>query len=48
LLLQYHGEEIIWKGTTQEEEYEKFFTLPESPRKSLSSSYHTNAKKDLT
>ncbi len=43
-LLQYHGKEII-RRRTLEEEYEKFFTLPKSPRKSTSSSYHTNAKK---
>ncbi len=30
--LQYHGEEIIRKGTTQEE-YEKFFTLSKSQEK---------------
>jgi hypothetical protein len=47
-LLQYHGKEIIQRGTTLEEEYEKFFTLLESPRKSMSSSYHTNAKKNVT
>ncbi len=44
-LLQYHGKEIIRRRTTLEEEYEKFFTLPKSPRKSMSSNYHTNAKK---
>jgi hypothetical protein len=46
--LQYPSDAIIKRGTTEEEEYEKFFTLLESPIKSPSSSCHANAMKDLT
>lgn len=46
--LQYHGDTIIERGTTKEEEYEEFFTLSESPIKNPSSNCHINAMKDLT
>ncbi len=39
-LLQYNNEEIIQRGKTKEGEYEEFFTLPKSPKKSSSSNCH--------
>jgi hypothetical protein len=46
--LQYLGDAIIQRGTIEEDEYEEFFTLSQSPIKSPSSSCHANAMNDLT
>jgi hypothetical protein len=38
---------IILIGSIEEEEYEEFFNPMESPKRSPSSNYHTNAMEDL-